>query len=72
MCYPYSRQHEAAERVAMRRWLRKQGIEPVTKGIEPNDTELLMKQVFKAGGEFDELMAQGRAKVDARRKEGTA
>ncbi|KKN12241.1 hypothetical protein LCGC14_1018580 [marine sediment metagenome] len=69
MCYPFSQQHEAAERNAMRRWLRKQGLDPVTMGQEPNDTQKLMIQVQRAGGDFEKLMAEGRAKVDARRKE---
>ncbi len=67
MTYPYSRQHEAAERTVMRCWLRAQGIDPI-KGQEPSHTELLMKQVFRAGGDFDALMAEGRAKVDAKRE----
>ena len=66
MTYPYSRQHEAAERNAMRRWLRSQGRDPVTEGQEPNDTQKLMIQVLRAGGDCDKLMAEGRAKVDAR------
>lgn len=69
MCYPYSRQHEAAERNAMRRWLRSQGRDPVTMGQEPNDTQKLMVQVLKTGGDVGKLMAEGRAKVDTRRKE---
>lgn len=69
MCYPYSRQHEAAERNAMRRWLRKQGLKPVAKGQKLNDTKKLMIQIMEAGGRCDDIMALGRAKVDARRKE---
>ena len=69
MCYPYSRQHEAVERNAMRRWLRSQGRDPVMMGQEPNDTQKLMIQVLEAGGDYGKLMAEGRAKVDARRKE---
>ena len=69
MCYPYSRQHEAVERNAMRRWLRSQGRDPVTMGQEPNDTQKLMIQVLGADGDCNKLMAEGRAKVDARRKE---
>lgn len=69
MTYPFTRQHEAAERNAMRRWLRKHVIEPVTMGQEPNDTQKLMIQVLGAGGDVGKLMAAGRAKVDARRKE---
>ena len=64
---PLTRQHEAAERVAMRRWLRKHGVDPVM-GQEPHHTERLMKQVFAAGGNPDVLMAKGRAKVDARKQ----
>jgi len=69
MGYPYSRQHEAAERNAMRHWLRKQGHKPVTKGQEPNDTQKLMIQVLGAGGDYEKLMVEGRVKVDTRRKE---
>ena len=68
MTYPYSRQHEAAERVAMRHWLAKRGIKPVV-GQEPSHTQKLMIQVFRAGGDPDVLMAEGRAKVDKRRRE---
>ena len=63
----YTRRHEAGERVAMRHWLREQGINPVM-GSEPNHTELLMKQVFYAPGggvdKMDELIADGRARID--------
>ncbi len=59
----YSRQHEAAERVALRRWLRKHDIEPVM-GNEPSHTDRLMKQVLKAGGDPHTLMAEACAKVD--------
>ena len=69
MGYPFSRQHEAAERNAMRRWLRSQGRDPVTMGQEPNDTQKLMIQVLGSGGDCEKLMVEGRAKVDARRKE---
>ena len=61
----YTRRHEAGERVAMRRWLRRRGIVPVT-GQEPSDTERLMKQVFALGGDPHALMAEGRAAVDVR------
>lgn len=64
---PLTRQHEAAQRTAMRRWLRKQGIDPVM-GQEPNHTELLMKQVFHAGGDPSKLMAEGCAKVDEKKR----
>ncbi len=69
MCYHFSRQHEAAERNAMRRWLRSQGIKPVARGKGLNDTQKLMVQVLRTGGDVGKLMAEGRAKVDARRKE---
>jgi|GEM_PF-6543291 len=72
MCYPYSRRHQAAERTAMRRWLRTRGIAPVM-GQEPSHTELLMKQVLAAGGDPGAVMAKGRAELDARiraREEG--
>jgi len=59
----YSRQHEAAERIEMRHWLRARGITPVM-GDEPNHTEQLMKQVVAAGGDPHVLMNQARAKVD--------
>jgi len=68
MTYPYSRQHEAAERVAMRHWLAKRGIEPVM-GQEPSHTQRLMIQVYKAGGDPEVLMAAGRKKVDDRTAE---
>jgi hypothetical protein len=63
--YPFgfTRQHEAAERVSMRHWLRKQGIQPIM-GQEPSHTERLMKQVLAAGGDPEALMAKGREKVD--------
>lgn len=65
---PLTRQHEAAERTAMRRWLREQGIDPVAMGQEPSDTELLMKQVFHAGGDPQKLMAEGRETVDEKKR----
>jgi hypothetical protein len=61
--YQYTRQHQAAERVAMRRWLRVKGIAPVM-GNEPNHTELLMKQVMAAGGDPTVVMQKGRETVD--------
>ena len=61
---PLTRRNEAAERVAMRHWLRHKGICPV-RGQEPNHTELLMKQVFRAGGNYEALMAAGRTRVDS-------
>ena len=64
--YAYSRQHENAERVEMRWWLRHQGINPVM-GNEPSHSELLMKQIHKAGGDPHALMTAGRAKVDERK-----
>jgi hypothetical protein len=63
--YQYTRQHEAAERVAMRHWLRVKGINPIM-GNEPNHTELLMKQVFAAGGDPTVLMQKGRETIDER------
>lgn len=63
MTHPLTRQHEAAERVAMRHWLRAHGIKPIM-GQEPHHTERLMKQVVAAGGDPSGLMADGRAKVD--------
>ena len=65
----FSRQHEAAERVALRRWLRRRDISPV-KGEEPNHTELLMKQVMQAGGDPHELMRIADREVDARKATG--
>lgn len=63
--YAYTRRHQAGERVAMRHWLRKHGIDPVM-GDEPEHTQRLMIQVEEAGGNSDELMTLGRARVDAR------
>ena len=63
----YTRQHQAAERVAMRRWLAKHGIDQI-QGTTPSHKEQLMKQVLKFGGDPHSLMAEGRAKVDARRE----
>lgn len=59
----YTRQHQASERVYMRRWLRQHGISPVM-GQEPSHTEQLMKQIISGGGNPATLMARGRAKVD--------
>ena len=61
--YPYTRQRQAADRVALRRWLRVRKIAPVM-GNEPNHTELLMKQVHAAGGDPHALMLEAQANID--------
>lgn len=61
----YSRRHEAAERSALRRWLRRQKIEPLADGHEPKDLQVLMMQVHYVGGPEAEIRAKARARVDA-------
>ena len=56
------RQMQAAERTALRRWLRSRGVLP-TLGTDPSHTELLMKQVHKASGDPLEVMKAGRDHV---------
>ena len=58
----------AAERVEMRRWLVKKGIQPHT-GSNTEATLALMGQVCAARGDGQAIMAQGRAKVERRREE---
>jgi len=58
-----SKQHEAAERVYMRRWLRKNGINPVM-GNKLHHTVLLMQQVLRAGGEPHFIMSLAKAEVN--------
>ncbi len=59
----YTRQHQSAERVAMRHWLRAHNIKPVM-GQEPSHTERLMKQVIEAGGNPYQLMLIGQQTID--------
>jgi len=47
----------------MRRWLRVHGNDPIM-GDEPSTSEKLMKQVLAAGGNPDDLMAEGRKNLD--------
>jgi hypothetical protein len=58
---------EAAERVALRRWLRGKGIRPA-KGTRSMDTQRLMIQVHRAGGEPCAIVRQARREVAAKRK----
>lgn len=57
-----SAQVEAAERVAMRRWLVIRGIDP-SMGCNESSTRRLINQVRDAGGDPDSLMQSGRDRV---------
>jgi len=57
----YSRQHEAAERAALRRWLRMNGYEPCCSLYS---TGMLIKQVSTLGGDFNKLMEEACKEVD--------
>lgn len=61
--YYYRRRMLAAERVAMRLWLRKRDIAPAM-GSDAAATGLLQKQVFIAGGDPEAVMAEGRQKSE--------
>lgn len=60
----YTRRHQAAERVAMRRWLAKRGVPEIVRGSEPQHTERLMRQVLHEGGDPHEIMRKARERVD--------
>jgi len=60
----YSRRHEAAERVALRRWLKEHNFAPCNIGDGPNHLQALMVQVLRAGQDPFWLMAIAREKVD--------
>jgi len=60
-----SRRHEAAERAALRRWLRQRGQCPEL-GDTPSHTERLMKAVIALGGDAGLIMAKARIEVDER------
>lgn len=63
----YTRRHEAAERVAMRHWLREHGADPVM-GQEPHHTQRLMIQVQRLGGDPHKLMREGCERVERQKK----
>lgn len=63
----YTRQHQSAERAALRRWLRVRGF-PAELGDEPSVTERLMKTVLAAGGDPQSLMREARGLLDAAKR----
>ena len=68
----YSRQHEAAERVALRRWLVRHAMTPCANGQTPSDLQRLMLQVREVSDmeTVSRLMFEARAKVDRLRESG--
>jgi len=57
---PYTLEHEESERAEMCRWLDLHEIRPRNR----RDSESLMQEILRAGGDPDTCMAKGRLKVN--------